>query len=127
VGDPMTRVPPKVVDLLDATARTVRERILSALPAGVGDDTQAYVLQQVLGTALRDWLENGNVDGLMTQDVHDLHSFVSLAATIADLSHPDRTGLSLATFKTVLAALLEDWLENWNADGPSGPPASEQD
>ena len=124
---PMNRVPAKVIDLLDGSARIARERVITALPSGASDETRAWTLQQVLGTALRDWLENGNLEGLVSEDVHDLRSFVSLAATVADLDRADPDGLSAATYKTVLAALLEDWLANWNSDGASGPPESERE
>ncbi len=122
--DGLSRIPPKIVDLLDQTARTTRTRVITALPDAAAVDLRQFALHQVLATVMRDWIENGNTDGLTSQDVHDLRSFVSLAATIADLGQPDEDGLNGTTFRAVLTGLLEDWLANWNSDGVSGPPAA---
>ncbi len=124
MSDSLSRIPPKIGDLLDQTARTTRTRVITALPDDAAVDLRQFALHQVMATVMRDWIENGNTDGLTSQDVHDLRSFVSLAATIADLGQPDVDGLNGTTFRAVLTGLLEDWLANWNSDGVSGPPAA---
>ena len=111
------RVDGQTAELFKRLAEQVRDEVVPALGSGASDEMQAFTLEAVLGTALRDWRENGNTAGLLPQDVEDLRGFVKLAK---DSSGPPPHGYPI--FQAALQGLLEDWLQNWNADGVPGPP-----
>ena len=49
----------------------------------------------------------------------DLESFIALAVSLsASIQAPDGE----AVYRSLLKALLDDWLVAWNADGNIGPP-----
>lgn len=119
------RSPRDTVVLLSQHARSVTGPISSALPSDAPEELRAFTVRAVLDRTLRDWWENGNTAGLTPKDINDLKSFVELAAALAaqprfNPSH--REALSHAIYRATLGALLDDWLERWNADGVDGPP-----
>jgi hypothetical protein len=120
------RVPADTVVLLTQHVRHASGPIAGALPEGAPQPMRDFTVRAVLDRTVRDWWENGNTEGLGTKDIADLRSFVTLAAAIA--SPPEHGGIPLqgaeaqAIYRATLAALLDDWLANWNADGVDGPP-----
>lgn len=113
------RIPRNTVDLFERTIRQVRDEVVTALPGGAGSELKAYTLEAVLDTVLRDWRINDNTTGLLPQDIADLRSFVELACSLAG---NDLGGRGLPVYQATLKGLLDDWLDNWNSDGQSGPP-----
>lgn len=113
------RVPDATTDLFERTIRQVRDEILPALPVGAPPALQGYTLEAVLATVLRDWRVNDNTTGLLKDDVADLRSFVQLALGLAG---NDPGGRGLPVYQATLKGLLDDWLDNWNAEGQAGPP-----
>ena len=113
------RIPQNTADLFERTIRQVRDEVLTALPPGSTAQIQSYTLEAVLETVLRDWRVNDNTTGLLPDDVADLRSFVQLACSLAG-SDPGRGGFPI--YQASLKNLLDDWLDNWNADGNPGPP-----
>lgn len=118
-GGRFGRIANSTVELMRRTVKTVREQVLPALPSHAGDEVRAYTVEQVLHHVLRDWSENENTTGLVPDDIDDLKSFVSLAASLAG---DDLNGDGLPVFQATLVGLLSDWLANWNAPGDPGPP-----
>jgi hypothetical protein len=118
-GGRFGRIPNETVELMRRTVATVREQVLPALPSRAGDEVRAFTLEQVLHHVLRDWSENENTTGLVPDDISDLKSFVSCAASLAG---DDLNGDGQAIYQATLVGLLSDWLENWNAPGDPGPP-----
>ncbi len=116
------RVPAQTVVLLNQLVHHTRTSIVPALPAGAPRDVWDWTTEAVLGVLMRDWWKGGNEEGLRPRDVEDLRSFVALAASLADDAGTLRSPVGQAAFRGALAALLEDWLESWNADGVDGPP-----
>lgn len=115
------RVPAQTVVLLNQLVHHTRTTIVPALPAGAPRDVWDWTTEAVLGVLMRDWWKGGNEEGLRPRDVEDLRSFVTLAASLANDAGTLRSPTGQAAFQGVLTALLEDWLENWNADGVDGP------
>jgi hypothetical protein len=113
------RVPRETVDLFQRTVQTVRQQVAAALPAHASPEVRAYTVEQVLEIVLRDWRENENTTGLVPEDVEDLRSFVTMAASLAGY---DINGDGLPVYQAVLKGLLDDWLANWNSPGDPGPP-----
>ncbi|NTW03293.1 MAG: hypothetical protein HGA19_18790 [Oscillochloris sp.] len=119
------RVPPASVVLLTKHVRSATGPIISVLPERTSEELRSFTIRAVLDRMLRDWWENGNKDGLTSQDIDDLKSFVAMAVAMAaqptgDPAHNDE--LSQAIYRATLSALLDDWLVYWNADGVDGPP-----
>ena len=113
------RIPAETLALMTSQVRGVREEVLAALPPGAPANIRAMTTRAVLDRTLRDWWENGNTEGLPSQDLTDLSSFVALAASLAgDWYAPD----AQAIYSAMLDALLDDWLVAWNANGVDGPP-----
>lgn len=110
-GDP-GRVPAGEVELLRASVENARQ-IASTLPSQAPMAWAEVAYSTCLTFMLRDWVENGNGEGMLPDDVQDLEALVSMAATIALEQDFDRRD---STFRIVVQAALEDWLKNWNAD-----------
>lgn len=113
------RIPGELVLLLTQHTRQATGPILADLPRDAPSIVRDHTVRAVLDHTIRDWWANGNTDGLTEQDVADLRSFVALAATLAAGARDPETQ---AVYRATLAALLDDWLENWNANGVDGPP-----
>jgi hypothetical protein len=119
------RVPQETVVLLNQHIRSVSGPISGALPAQTPKELRDFTVRAVLDRTLRDWWENGNSSGLTGQDADDLRSFVALALALASKARLDpaqHNELSQAIYRAALNALLDDWLQSWNADGVDGPP-----
>ena len=114
------RIPGETVVLLTQHVRHATGPILAALPPEAQIALRDATVAAVLERTIRDWWENGNADGLVAQDITDLRSFVALAAALVG-GPLDEVGQAI--YRATLAALLDDWLANWNADGVDGPPA----
>lgn len=114
------RIPPETVELLQQHVATAQQAV-KRLPQNSPPAFQAAAGQLVLDHVLRDWWENNNREGLSETDQADMGAFVALAwQQVAGIpSQPE----ALAVFRAVLAALLGDWLNSWNADGNVGAPA----
>lgn len=116
------RIPATTLNVIASQVRAVSTDVVGALPVGAANLARAETIRMVLARTLRDWWENGNAEGLPSQDVADLQSFVALAAAVAgDWRAPG----ALPVYRATLAALLDDWLLNWNAGGVDGPPVRE--
>lgn len=113
------RIPAATVVLLTQQVRQATGPILAGLPSIAPQPVRDFTVRAVLERTIRDWWANGNAEGLGPQDVADLRSFVSMAAALADGA---RDTAGQAIYRAALAALLDDWLANWNADGVDGPP-----
>jgi hypothetical protein len=113
------RIPPAQTALFQQIVRSVRERVLDALPSHASAAIRAYTLEALLDIVLRDWRENENTAGLLDEDIRDLRSFIALAASLAG---SDLSGQGAAVYQATLRGLLEDWLANWNAPNDPGPP-----
>jgi hypothetical protein len=113
------RLPQDTADILANLVSRATGPIAEALPidasAAMTKDTVAIVLDNLI----LDWRINNNLSGVDDTDVQDIGCFIAFASTFADKSY---SRIGQATYKTVLAFLMRDWLENWNADGISGPP-----
>ena len=115
------RIPAETVVLLTRQVRQVEDAVKGGLPTGAPPAVRDHTVGAVLDHTLRDWWGNGNTAGLTAQDADDLRSFVALAAALA--ARPAlRSPEGEAIYRATLAALLDDWLANWNANGVSGPP-----
>jgi glucuronate isomerase len=103
------RVSPETAPYLRRTVTSVT-RIAGTVPGLAPSEWGKIAYRVVLAGVLRDWVENGT-DGLEEQDERDLTDLVRLSATIAldaDYSRRDET------FATVVAAMIDDWVRNWN-------------
>lgn len=114
------RIPGELVLLLAQHARQATGPVLADLPRDIPGPVRDHTVRAVLDRTMRDWWANGNTEGLNEQDVADLRSFVALAASLAAGARDAETQ---AVYRATLGALLDDWLENWNAGGVDGPPA----
>lgn len=113
------RVPPETVALFQQVVQTVREQVVTGLPAHASQELRAYTLEEVLAIVLRDWRENENTSGLLPEDAADLRNFVALAASLAGA---ELNAAGKPIYQATLKGLLEDWLANWNSPGDPGPP-----
>lgn len=113
------RIPGELVLLLAQHARQATGPILADLPRDIPGPVRDHTVRAVLDRTIRDWWANGNTEGLNEQDVADLRSFVALAAALAAGAREPETQ---AVYRATLGALLDDWLESWNANGVDGPP-----
>ena len=110
-GTEFGRVTPETVPYLRKTVAAVT-RIAGTVPGLAPSEWGRVAYRVVLAGVLRDWVENGT-DGLTEQDERDLTDLVRLSATIAldaDYSRRDDT------FTTVVAAMIDDWVRNWNTE-----------
>jgi hypothetical protein len=113
------RIPVATLQLIQSQVQAATSAIATALPAGTDVEMRHFTVEAVLARTLRDWWENGNTDGLRSQDMQDLRSFVELTASLAgDLGVADNR----AFYRATLDGLLDDWLVAWNANGIDGPP-----
>ncbi len=113
------RIPAETLALVMSQAHTVTTEVVGVLPPGTPGDIRDLTIREVLRRTLRDWWENGNTEGIPSQDSADLCSFVALASALAG---DWRTAGSWVIYRATLVALLDDWLLAWNADGVDGPP-----
>jgi hypothetical protein len=118
---PHGRIKPEVLDLLAHNIRIIKEQILPSLPATMDAGTRDYTYYELLKCSFQDWTENANTLGLGKQDVRDLHSFIVVALSLSKYD-VDRSPDASILYRVILKTLLIDWLENWNADAPCGPP-----
>jgi hypothetical protein len=115
------RIPADTVVLLTRQVRQVQDAVKGGLPESAPRSAIDFATGTLLEHTVRDWWQNGNTAGLTPQDADDLRSFVALATAVASpaaLRSPEGE----AVFRATLAALADDWLDNWNANGVSGPP-----
>ena len=112
------RIPDDTVQLLSRLTEQVRREVLPALE-GAPARVEAATMEAVLDVVLRDWRENNNTSGLLAPDILDLRSFIQLAR---ELAGPEPFGSGEAIYLSMLKAMLEDWLKNWNEPGKPGPP-----
>ena len=113
------RIPEKMLALFEQNVRNVKTRVLIALPASASEELRAFTLEKVLDTVFQDWLEHDNYNELGDKDWNDLASFVQMSAAIAG-KQLEAQGKPI--YEATLAALLEDWLHNWNDGDNDGPP-----
>jgi hypothetical protein len=116
------RVPEETAALLREHVRQASGPIAAVLPQPAPPELRAFTIRAALDRMIRDWWSNENMDGLTAKDIDDLQSFVALAAALAGTSAPLSDPEAQAVYRATLAALLDDWLANWNADGVDGPP-----
>ncbi len=110
-GESYGRVPAGTPPYLTGTVAAVG-RIVAALPARAPSEWRRIAYRTVLSGVLRDWVEHG-ADELSEIDRRDLADLVRLAAQVAldaEYSHRDDT------FVIVCAALIDDWVRNWNVE-----------
>ncbi|HEU5327109.1 MAG: hypothetical protein ACTHMJ_11870 [Thermomicrobiales bacterium] len=106
------QVPPETPPYLRHTVAAVA-RIVGALPGLAPSEWNRVAYRLVLAGVLRDWVENGT-DALVEQDERDLADLLRVAATVAlDADYNRRDD----TFAVVAAAMVDDWVQNWNTDG----------
>lgn len=120
------RIPAHTYELFTEQVRNLVEPVLSHLPLDTSREIRDWTVRVILEFVFRDWRENGNLEALATEDVSDLGSFTEFAMYVA-VSDAVQQASNLsaeqtAVYKTVLTSLLTDWLDNWNANGVSGPP-----
>lgn len=115
------RVPSATVALIRQQAR-LAVSVAESLPNGAPAELRTFTLRAILDRTLEDWYKNGNFEGLESKDVDDLGSFVDLASSLAG-GRFDASGRAI--YRAALAALLDDWLVNWNSDGWDGPKPKE--
>ncbi|KAB8140193.1 hypothetical protein F8S13_24535 [Chloroflexia bacterium SDU3-3] len=115
------RIPADTVVLLTKFTRDAAGPALLYLPNDTPDHIRHYTTRAVASTMMRDWWDNGNIEGLATQDIADIQSFVALAAAVAIGVGGWQHATACAAYRATLAALLDDWLQNWN-DTTDGPP-----
>ncbi len=113
------RVKHETMQLFERTIDQVRNKMLLALPHQASEEVKSFTTELVLSTVFKDWLRNGNEQGLEDKDVDDLGSFIQAAASLAGADINTR---GFPVYQSILKGLLEDWLENWNAPGDPGPP-----
>lgn len=106
------RVPQDIPGYLTQTVEGVR-KVASSLPASTPSGWRQIAYGLLLEGILRDHADNGAAL-LEDQDFHDLRDLMLLSADVAlaaDVSLRDET------FTRVLAGTVDDWVQNWNADG----------
>ena len=113
------RVSQDTVSLLTQQVRRVNGPVASGLPLGAPEGVRQWTVKAVLDRTVRDWWFYDNMSALEPKDVEDLRSFIEAAG---HLSTVDSKPEGQAVYRAVLGVLLDDWLENWNADGVDGPP-----
>ena len=121
----LPRTTAKVCERSVACAQAIAE---AGLSYGIASPYYRSAVYAVADVLLRDYRENGNgadaEEPLRSVDQSDLASFVRTAETAAE-GVGQSISMRLETFEPVLAALLKDWLDNWNVDGREGAPADE--
>ncbi len=115
------RLPQDTANVLAHFVRRTTGPVMAALPIDASRQMVNDTIRIVLDCLILDWRINNNLDGLDDTDVQDLRSFIALACTFADASYDQ---VSRAIYKATLRFLLQDWLENWNSEGLSGPPGN---
>jgi hypothetical protein len=105
------RVPADVPDYLSATVDHIRG-IADSLPTSAPSAWRANAYRIILAGVLRDHADNGAAL-LADQDLHDLRDLMRLAV---DTAEAVEAGLRDQTFELVLDGLVDDWVQNWNAD-----------
>lgn len=122
-ASPYGRIPIDTYQLLQSHIRDVSGPILSYLPLGITKAMRDWTIKKTLDVVLRDWRDNENLDKLEADDISDLGSFAEFSYELAVGRTLQELGpIENAIYKAALNALLEDWLNNWNAGGKSGPP-----
>jgi hypothetical protein len=114
------RIPLATFRLLSSHSKDVSGRVACYLPLDISKELRDFTVREVLATLFDDWLENGNDEPLSAQDIEDFGSFVELSCELSGIqNHPDSLEKS-AIYKASLRALLQEWLDKWNAADASG-------
>lgn len=114
---PFGRLSLKTYNLLSMHVKDVNGRVLSYLPLDASRETRDFTLAVVLQTVLQDWTQHRNSKGLDAQDIADLGNMIELSIRLANGSS-NSAKLDLeqsAVYRSVLEALMRDWLHNWNS------------
>lgn len=117
------RIPQDTVLLLTSHVKDVGGPVMSYLPLGITRQMRDWTIKSTLDVVLRDWRDNENLEILTREDVSDLGSFAEFSYELAvGRSLEDLGPMENAVYRASLKALLEHWLNHWNADGVDGPP-----
>ncbi|MBX9771545.1 MAG: hypothetical protein K2X29_09255, partial [Candidatus Obscuribacterales bacterium] len=77
------RIKRETMELFDKTIDQVHGLIAANLPPAASENVKAYTTELILSAVLKDWLQNGNEEGLLDEDREDICSFVKAAASLA--------------------------------------------
>ncbi len=113
-------IPQDTMIVLGHLVRKVTGPIAAAVPVNAPMSVRDITVKEVLDRVIADWHSNENLEGLEQQDIDDLRSFVEVACLCCG---NDFTVVGQTIYRVCLSALLDDWLDNWNANGTSGPSA----
>ncbi|MBX9770259.1 MAG: hypothetical protein K2X29_02750 [Candidatus Obscuribacterales bacterium] len=114
------RLPEDTMMVFGHLIRKVTGPIAAALPVEAPISFGDVTVKEVLDRLIIDWRSNENLHGLERQDIEDIRSFVQ-AAYYCGRHHYGP--VKETVYRVCLGAFMDDWLENWNANGTSGPPA----
>lgn len=114
------RLPEDTMMVFGHLIRKVTGPIAAALPVEAPISFGDVTVKEVLDRLIIDWRSNENLHGLERQDIEDIRSFVQ-AAYYCGRHHYGP--VKVTVYRVCLGAFMDDWLDNWNANGVSGPPA----